>query len=104
MLAVFLVSTAVTLAAFALDFLISVKGIRSGVALESNWLVRKFYGAKPSAEQLFIALFPQDLVLIAGAFALARFTQYGGIIGAGILGGTIARHIQNYFAWKKLGA
>lgn len=101
MIYAYVASLLIVLAAFVLDYLISVKGLREGVALEGNWVVQKLFSTKPTAGQLLIGLLPQELAAITLGTYLV-FCAYGS--GFGIFAGIIARHIQNYRAWKKLGA
>lgn len=91
-------------AAFYLDYSISVRGLAKGVALEGNWVVGKLFGTKPTPKQLLIGLIPQDAAVTAIVIALAVASPYAGIIGFGVVAGAIVKHVQNYFAWKRLGA
>ena len=95
----FIIALALVLVAFYLDYSISVTGLRKGVALEGNYVVQKLYGTKPTPGQLFIGLMPQEVTAVLIGSLL--FWYY---IGAGIFLALIARHIQNYIGWKKLGA
>jgi hypothetical protein len=90
---------ALVLAAFSLDYTISVIGLRKGVALEGNWVVQKLFGLKPSPWQLFVGLLPQEVSAVVIGVLLLKF-----YIGFGVLLGIVVRHLQNYFAWKRLGA
>ena len=94
-----IICLALVVAAFYLDYSISVIGLRKGVALEGNWVVQKLFSDKPTAWQLFVGLMPQEVTAVVLGAVL--FYYY---IGIGILLAIVARHIQNYFSWKKLGA
>lgn len=101
MLIALLIILAAVIAAFILDYRISVIGLRKGAALEGNWVVQRLFGTKPNPRQLLIGLLPQELAAIAiGSYLF--LAAYGS--GAGVFAAIIARHIQNYRGWKKLGA
>lgn len=89
---------------FALDYTISVNGIKAGVAEEGNWFVRKFYGGKPNALQLLATLLPQDLIFTVVAIAAAFLPNHNPGFALGLLGGQIARHLVRVRQWEKLGA
>lgn len=85
------------------DTVMSVKGIKAGVAVEANytWL----YGTdKPSALQYYAVNIPLILltagISITGLFLHNPALVYGGL-AAPIAAG--AKHIQGGLEWKKLG-
>lgn len=87
----------------ALDYYVSVQGIKKGLAEEGNWIVRKIYGGKPSPLQLLAALLPQDIAVLTLATILLRFGPAMIGLGLGVAVGLVLRHISNIHAWEKLG-
>jgi hypothetical protein len=101
---IFLLFAGINAVAFLLDYFIGVRGLEKKVAEEGNWAVNKLYGSTPTPKQLLIGSLPQDGLVVIVAFTLALCGTGAAIVGAGLLTGASVRHIQNYFAWKKLGA
>lgn len=88
----------------ALDYYVSVQGIKQGLAEEGNWIVRMIYGGKPNALQLLAALLPQDVAALAAATVLFNLGHPGLIgLGFGIVLALMGRHASNVLQWKKLG-
>jgi hypothetical protein len=87
----------------ALDYYVSVQGIKQGLAEEGNWIVRKIYGGKPNPLQLLTALLPQDIAVLTLATVLLHLGPALVGVGIGVAFGQVLRHISNIHAWEKFG-
>ncbi len=90
--------------AFYLDWKITLIGLAKGSAIEDDTVVVWLFGNKPDEVQLFLGILVVDgpVMILTGLIGFAGIGAQ--IMGCGILAGLVVRHIQNYLAWKKLGA
>lgn len=88
-----------------LDNAISVVGIRSGVAVEGNTLLVKLAGTdKPPVTAYILYGSGEALLLsIPAIVGIALHRPPWGIVSCGPWIAMIARHIQGYESWRKLG-
>lgn len=59
---------ATALVALYFDASVTAKGVAAGIAEEANFIVRKFFGSRPSLKQILIAEVPQRLFVLGVGF------------------------------------
>jgi len=106
MLFVFLTCLAFYLTCMVADSVISVKGIKAGVAVEGNtWINAIFKTNKETAtDYVLYDLIEAVGLSVAGIVALVHPAFYLGLfLSSGMYIGMGVKHIQGVLAWKKYG-